>query len=423
MEYLDFVDTDYKPSSSDLICLYRVDPAPRISIQEAAGRIAAETSVGMPDKRLAGERPDIFGRMKGMMATAFEIKENFVKIAYPESMFETSNIPQILNCITTSAFGINSVINLRLHDVLWPKKIVTSFKGPQFGADGVRKLLEVKNRPMTVTVPIPKLGMKVEDYTKVIYLGWLGGIDLVREDSNLSSFDLKTFQERVSLSLKVRNKLEKHIGEKRGYIPNVTAETREMLRRTKYVYDRGGEFVMVDVSIVGWSALQTLREICEDLKIAIYAHHLLNPVLTKNPRNGISMLVAADVARIMGIDQLYLGSMIKGDKTPEHEVIMEEEMMRKFVAVGDSRLNDSMFGLKSVLPVVGGCTHPSYVPDIVKLFGNDVLIEFGENVYKHPDGTRDGAAAMRQAIEATVKGVPLKHYAKNHIELWESLKQ
>lgn len=423
MEYLDFVDTDYKPSSSDLICLYRVDPAPRISMQEVAGRIAAESSVGMPDKRLAGERPDIFGRMKGMMATAFEIKENFVKIAYPESMFELGNMPQILNCVTSSVFGMNAAANLRLHDVLWPKKIVTSFKGPQFGTEGVRKLLEVKSRPMTVTVPVPKLGMKIEDYTKVIYLAWLGGIDLVREDSNLSSTDIKSFQERVSMSLKIRDKIEKHIGEKKGYVPNITAETREMLRRAKSVYDSGGEYVMVNTSNVGWSALQTLREICEDLKLAIHSHHALNPSLTKNPRNGISMLVVADVARMLGVDQLYLGSMIKGDKTPEHDVIMEDELIRKFVAVGDSRLNDSMFGLKSVLPAVGGCTHPSSVPDIVKLFGNDVLIEFGENVYKHPDGTRDGAAAMRQAIEATVKGVPLRHYAKNHIELWESLKQ
>ena len=45
-QYLDFVDLKYKPKKTDLICLFRFEPAPGISVEEAIGRIASESSNG-----------------------------------------------------------------------------------------------------------------------------------------------------------------------------------------------------------------------------------------------------------------------------------------------------------------------------------------------------------------------------------------
>ena len=39
----------------------------------------------------------------------------------------------------------------------------------------------------------------------------------------------------------------------------------------------------------------------------------------------------------------------------------------------------------------------------------------------HPDGTFYGARAMRQAVEAVVKHIPLETYAENNIELKKAL--
>ncbi|EFW90471.1 ribulose-bisphosphate carboxylase, partial [Haladaptatus paucihalophilus DX253] len=35
----------------------------------------------------------------------------------------------------------------------------------------------------------------------------------------------------------------------------------------------------------------------------------------------------------------------------------------------------------------------------------------------HPDGTRAGAAALRQSVDATVADIPLEAYAEDHPEL------
>jgi ribulose-bisphosphate carboxylase large chain len=57
----------------------------------------------------------------------------------------------------------------------------------------------------------------------------------------------------------------------------------------------------------------------------------------------------------------------------------------------------------------------------MNFFGNDFVIQAGGGIHGHPDGTVLGAIAMRQAVDATLQGVSLKEYAKNHKELQEAL--
>jgi ribulose-bisphosphate carboxylase large chain len=45
LKYIDFVDLSYKPQPSDLICTFTLEPD-GITLKEAAGAIAAESSVG-----------------------------------------------------------------------------------------------------------------------------------------------------------------------------------------------------------------------------------------------------------------------------------------------------------------------------------------------------------------------------------------
>ncbi|HID72771.1 TPA: hypothetical protein EYP38_02410, partial [Candidatus Micrarchaeota archaeon] len=47
----------------------------------------------------------------------------------------------------------------------------------------------------------------------------------------------------------------------------------------------------------------------------------------------------------------------------------------------------------------------------------------GGGIHGHPKGTRVGAMAMRQAVDAAMEGIPLPKYAKTHKELAEALKK
>jgi len=77
--------------------------------------------------------------------------------------------------------------------------------------------------------------------------------------------------------------------------------------------------------------------------------------------------------------------------------------------------------LKPVLPVASGGLHPGLVPALIKLFGRDFVIQAGGGIHGHPGGTRAGAKAMRQAVDATLRGATLEEYARDHEELRRAL--
>jgi ribulose-bisphosphate carboxylase large chain len=118
------------------------------------------------------------------------------------------------------------------------------------------------------------------------------------------------------------------------------------------------------------------------------------------------MRVIAKVARTIGVDQLHVGSVF--GKMGES---------KKEVADTCEALSMGMAGFTRVMPVASGGLHPALVPSLIGFFGKDFIIQAGGGIHGHKDGTKAGAEAMRQAVDASLKGTPLNEYAKTHAEL------
>ena len=398
MRYIDFVDLDYKPREEDLICSFHVEPI-GIPLDVAAGGVAAESSIGTWTE-LTTEKPYI----RRLQAKVFSIDGNDVKIAYPIELFEQGNMPNILSSVAGNVFGLDAIRRLRLNDIHLPEKLVDSFRGPKYGIGGVRRLLGVESRPLVGTIIKPKLGLRTSDHAEVAYKAWFGGCDIVKDDENLSSQAFNTFEERVSETLEKRDRAESETGEKKVYVVNVTAETEEMLRRAEYVEDHGGRYMMVDILTCGWSALQTVRTHGFDL--ILHAHRAGHAAFTRLVDHGINMRVIAKAARIIGVDQLHVGTAV-GKMSESREEVGEN--------IG--ALTEPMYGLKKVLPVASGGLHPGLVPELVDIFGMDFVVQAGGGIHGHPKGTVAGAMAVRQAVSAVIEGIKLEEYAEEREEL------
>jgi ribulose-bisphosphate carboxylase large chain len=404
LRYIDFVDLKYKPSETDLVCTFQIEPD-GINLQEAAGGVAAESSVGTWTE-LTTAKPYV----ERLGARVFSLQDRVARIAYPIELFEPANIPNILSSVAGNVFGLKALKNLRLLDIEFPAKLIRSFKGPQFGIEGVRKLLKVPERPLVGTIIKPKLGLKTVDHAKVAYEAWTGGCDIVKDDENLSSQRFNPFENRVVKTLEIRDKAQSETGERKVYMVNVTAETETMVKRAEFVRAHGGEYVMVDILTCGWSALQTVRD--QNFKLVIHAHRAGHAAFTKNPKHGIAMRPIAKVARIIGVDQLHVGTVVGKMSEAKQEVVDNIDACKM-----------PMGGLKRVLPVASGGLHPRLVPALLETFGNDVVIQAGGGIHGHRDGTVAGATAMRQAVQATLDGKSLEEYAKSHRELRTALQQ
>ncbi|MFH1473922.1 MAG: type III ribulose-bisphosphate carboxylase [Candidatus Aenigmatarchaeota archaeon] len=419
MSYKDFIDLSYKPTKNDLVCEFRVEPAKGISLRRAAEMVAGESSVGTWTD-VVTMKP----RIKKIGARIFSIKGNYVKIAYPSILFEEGNMPQIMSSIGGNVFGMKAVKNLRLEDVDWPDDIMKSFPGPMYGIKGIRRLLKVPKRPLVGTIVKPKIGLNEKEHAKAAYEAWVGGIDVVKDDENLSSQKFNNFSKRIIETLKMRDKAEKETGERKVYMPNVTAEIDSMLQRANFVKEAGGRYMMVDILTVGWSGLQTLRKANNDLKLVMHAHRAGHAAFTRSKKHGISMLVISDIARLIGLDQLHIGTVIGKMEGPRDEIMrINESIEKSMIKEGNHTLAENWKNIKPVFAVCSGGLYAGHVPKLIKLLGNDIIIQAGGGVHGHKKGTRAGAMSMRQAVEAAMNNIPLKKYAKKNKELSIALKQ
>ena len=262
----------------------------------------------------------------------------------------------------------------------------------------------------------PKLGLSWKEHAKVAYEAWVGGCDIVKDDENLTNQRFNPFKKRVIETLKMRDKAEEETGERKMYMPNITAETLEMLSRGKFVRDHGGEYIMVDIITAGWSGLQSVRD--QELGV-IHAHRAMHAALTRNKEHGISMLVVAKCARLVGVDQLHIGTAVGKMEGGVDEVeAIEREIGLNFIRErGRSHILAEEWGkIKPVFPVASGGLHPGLVPALTRIMGFDIIIQMGGGIHGHPHGTRAGASAARAAVEAAVEGIPLSDVKNSELQ-------
>jgi len=415
---------DYKPSENDLIAMYYVQISPECrNLQHASEEIAKESSIGTWTE-ISTLSPEIAERLK---PSTFYIdpEKNIIKIAYPKELFEANNLPQILSAIAGNIFGMKVLKNLRLIDISFPKDIVNAYKGPKYGIEGIRALTKVKDRPLLGTIVKPKVGLTEVEHSKVCGEAWSGGLDIVKDDENLTSMTFNKFEKRIIETLKIRDKIEKETGEKKFYMPNITAPLSVMKKRADFVLENGGEYVMVDIVTIGFSALQEIRDYLDDKNTVIHAHRAMHAAFTRSKKHGMTMLALAKLMRLLGMDQLHTGTVIGKMEGGKQEVVEINKTITEQKIEGNNltTLDQDWYDIKPVLPVASGGLSPLHIPELMEILGKDMVYQFGGGCHGHPDGTEAGARAIRQSISSVLEGYDLKEYAKDHKELARALEK
>ncbi|MEK6862172.1 MAG: RuBisCO large subunit C-terminal-like domain-containing protein, partial [Nanoarchaeota archaeon] len=181
------------------------------------------------------------------------------------------------------------------------------------------------------------------------------------------------------------------------------------------------------------------RNLCGDLGLAIHAHRAMHGSFTRVPTHGFSMLALGEVVRLLGVDQLHIGTagigkLVGGKKEVieiEEHIAEPPHMMNeyrnhlRFNKVKANKelhtLEEDWLDTKPVLPVTSGGIHPGIVPAILDRMGVDIAVQIGGGIHGHPKGSYAGAKAMRDAIEAYMDGMSLEEKAKKSKELKQAL--
>lgn len=382
----------------ELIAKYHVETD--LPIKKAAQAIAAEQSTGTWTEVRGSENP--------LAARVIAAEGSEVEIGFPEEIFEPGNIPQYLSVVAGNLFGLGALKKVRLQDIIFPESLVRAHRGPKFGIEDARKILDVFNRPFVGTIVKPKVGLDPKGTAEIAAAAVRGGLDLVKDDETLTNQKFCPMVSRVDEVMSALEKVEKETGKRAFYAVNVTTGADQILDRAETAIDHGANMVMVDVLTAGFSALEVLAR---NVNVPIHVHRTMHGAITRDKAHGISMVVIAKLVRLAGGTNLHTGTYL-GKMARETE---ENDLAR-------DALRDEWYGLKRVFPVASGGVYPANVYANLDGYGIDCIIQAGGGVHGHPNGTTAGARAMVQAVEAWMRKIQLKDYAKDHKELETALK-
>lgn len=326
-----------------------------------------------------------------------------IQIAFPMANMGTS-IPMLLSTVfgNISASGM-----LKWIDVAFPKKYIQQFQGPKFGVEGLRKALNVYDRPLLNAMIKPNIGWTPDEGAEIFYQAAKGGVDIIKDDELMPADEPHCpLEERVKKFMAKEKQVFEETGEHTLYAVNITDRIDKIRDNAKRALSLGANCLMLNVYTAGHGALQMLAEDPE-INVPILAHVDFVGAYASSTYTGISApLVIGKLTRLAGGDFQINGH--PWGKFP----VMYKTFFRSF-----KFFTQPWWNIKPMMYACSGGTTQLVVKNCVDELGSDIILAAGGGVHGHPDGSCAGARSMRQAIDAAVQGIDLIEYAKDHQEL------
>ncbi|MHA1376817.1 MAG: RuBisCO large subunit C-terminal-like domain-containing protein [Candidatus Helarchaeota archaeon] len=325
--------------------------------------------------------------------------------------FPVINMKNQIPIMLTATFGnISMGGDLKMVDLRFPKSYLKDFSGPKFGIEGVRKVLNVPKRPLLNNMIKPCVYTWNDSFKQLFFDAAVGGCDIIKDDELVAAQDFNRLEQRVPAYMEMVDKAKEETGENTIFTVNITDNLENFLENADKAQELGANGLMVNYLVMG---LPALRKLAEDpsVKVPILAHMDFAGAMYMSPWHGVSShLILGKLARLAGADII-----VHPAPYGKASVISE-----KFSRVAQT-CRFPMANIKPMFPMPSGGITASMVDKVMKALGNDIVIGSGGGIHAHPDGPRAGAIAFRQAIDATMQGIALNKYAKDHKELAVSM--
>jgi ribulose-bisphosphate carboxylase large chain len=179
----------------------------------------------------------------------------------------------------------------------------------------------------------------------------------------------------------------------------------EMYRRAAFAKELGSVIVMVDL-VVGYTGIQSLSNWCRDNDMILHLHRAGHGTYTRQKNHGVSFRVIAKWMRLTGVDHIHAGTAVgklEGDPpTVQGYYNVCRDTHTKVDLLRGNFFEQDWGALRKVMPVASGGIHAGQMHQLLDLFGDDVVLQFGGGTIGHPQGIQAGATANRVALEAMV---------------------
>src|SRR5215470_12180247 len=320
------------------------------------------------------------------------------------------SLPNLLATIAGNLFELKPVTGLRLLDFRLPREFGTAYPGPRYGIAGTRRLAKVEGRPLVGTIIKPSVGLRPEDTATLVDELCRAGIDFIKDDELQSDGPACPFDRRVEAVMRVINDHAQRSGKKVMYAFNLTGDLDQMRRRHDTLLMHGATCMMASLNSVG---LVGMIELARFGQLPIHAHRNGWGYLTRHPMLGWSYIAWQKIWRLAGADHMHVNGI--GNKFAESD----ESCITSARACLTPLFDDKPC---TVMPVFSSAQSPRQAPATYQGLGStDLIVTAGGGIMAHPLGTAAGVAAMQEAWEAALAGVPLIEFARTRPNLQHAL--
>jgi ribulose-bisphosphate carboxylase large chain len=330
-----------------------------------------------------------------------------LRMGFPHINFGPK-IPNMLTAVAGNLYEMGAFTAIKLMDLEFPKCFLKEFTGPKFGLKGTRDVVGVYDRPLVGAIIKPCVGIDKTQIAELAYAGAKGGLDFLKDDELIADTEYNSIKDRVKTVMAALKQAEEETGEKTMYAFNITDRMDKIRDLHDIVVEGGGNCVMINAATTG---LEAMRELAEYTQVPIHCHRDFAPMWARSPYLGISFNCLTKLFRLCGADQTHCGAVSGKLYETDEEVL------------GNIRACLHGFGdIKDSTPVSSGGQWAGKAPINLRKIGHvDFLHLSGGGIYAHPDGAEPGARSVRDAWDATLKGIPVEEYAKDHPALAKAI--
>jgi ribulose-bisphosphate carboxylase large chain len=244
--------------------------------------ICFEQTVEFPEELIPNGmiKDEIVGRIENFSSISEHVYEATISYAIE---LTANEFTQLLNVV----FGNISIKpGYRVERLELPHALLSQYRGPRYGRDGLREYLGVKDRPLLFTALKP-MGLNPEQFADLAYKCALGGIDIIKDDHGLTDQIFASFDERVNRCVEAVEKANRETGLRCIYVPNITAPIDKILVRAKIAKAMGAKGLVVAPAIVGLDIMRVLAN-DDEIALPIFSHPAFQGSYVVAKNNGIS---------------------------------------------------------------------------------------------------------------------------------------
>ena len=351
--------------------------------QMLARKIAIEQSVETPESLISQDIEDKFVGKSTLSKIGSDVY--MLALTYHEEV-----LSQQFNQLLNLSFGnVAMYPNVRLVDIQLPQSCLKYFQGPSFGVDGIRKLIEVKNRPLLATALKPR-GYSDRQFADIAYEFAMGGGDIIKDDQNLiESFD--KFKSRVTICHQAIEKAIDKTGKRCLYFPHISAPYEELEKYFDFIKGLGIEGVLLAPSVLG---LDTARGWASKYNLIYMAHPTFTGSYCVPPNHGMDYrLFYGLLYRLAGVDISVFPNT--GGR------FLFSEIDCKRIA---KELTKPMGQIYRSFPCPAGGMQYDHLSLMCEWYGKDAVFLLGGSLLKYSDSLASSTCAFLQQIEQTIEG-------------------